>query len=64
VPGGRRGSLGPDSSPSIARPSPALDAPRGGLRVGLPVEVTFERVDERLVLPRFRVCAEGYFPNR
>jgi hypothetical protein len=32
-------------------------APESGLRIGLPVEVTFERVDDRLVLPRFRVCA-------
>ena len=30
------------------------DVPPGGLRVGLPVEVTFERVDERLTLPVFR----------
>lgn len=29
------------------------------LRVGLAVEVTFERVDERLTLPRFRVIEEG-----
>ena len=30
------------------------EVPPGGLRVGLPVEVTFERVDERLTLPIFR----------
>src|SRR5439155_403202 len=33
------------------------DAPPGGLRVGLAVEVTFERVDERLTLPIFRCRA-------
>ena len=33
------------------------DLPPGGLRVGLPVEVTFERVDERLTLPIFRCTA-------
>jgi uncharacterized OB-fold protein len=32
------------------------DLPPGGLRAGLPVEVTFERVDDRLTLPIFR-CA-------
>ena len=31
--------------------------PPGGLRVGLPVEVTFERIDERLTLPIFRCTA-------
>ena len=30
------------------------DRPPGGLRVGLPVEVTFERIDEHLTLPVFR----------
>jgi uncharacterized OB-fold protein len=30
------------------------DVPAGGLRIGLPVEVTFERVDERVTLPMFR----------
>jgi uncharacterized protein len=34
------------------------DVPAGGLRVGMPVEVTFERVNERLVLPAFRCVAE------
>ena len=33
------------------------DVPPGGLHVGLPVEVTFERVDERLTLPIFRCTA-------
>jgi len=30
------------------------DRPPGGLRVGLPVEVVFEHIDERLTLPLFR----------
>jgi uncharacterized OB-fold protein len=30
------------------------DVPAGGLRLGMPVEVTFEPVTERLVLPAFR----------
>jgi len=30
------------------------DRPPGGLRVGLPVEVTFERIDAHLTLPVFR----------
>lgn len=30
------------------------DAPASGLRAGMPVEVAFERVDERLTLPVFR----------
>ena len=33
------------------------DSPPGGLRVGLSVEVTFERVDEHLTLPIFRCTA-------
>ncbi len=33
------------------------DSPPGGLRVGLSVEVTFERIDERLTLPIFRCTA-------
>ena len=30
------------------------DLPPGGPRLGLPVEVTFERIDERVTLPMFR----------
>jgi len=30
------------------------EVPAGGPRLGMPVEVTFERVDDRLVLPAFR----------
>ena len=30
------------------------EVPPGGPRLGLPVEVTFERVDDRLTLPMFR----------
>jgi len=30
------------------------DLPPGGRRLGLPVEVTFERIDERVTLPMFR----------
>ena len=33
------------------------DVPPAGLRVGLPVEVAFERIDERLALPIFRCTA-------
>jgi hypothetical protein len=33
------------------------DVPPGGLRVGMPVEVVFERVDDRLTLPAFRCVA-------
>ncbi|MGH7823403.1 MAG: OB-fold domain-containing protein, partial [Candidatus Binatia bacterium] len=41
------------------------DPPAGGLRVGLPVEVAFERVSDRLTLPRFRVSERNaYFPKR
>jgi uncharacterized protein len=35
------------------------DAPASGLRVGLPVEVSFERVTDRIVLPVFRCRATG-----
>lgn len=35
-----------------------LDAPRGvPLRLGLPLEVFFEKVDDRLTVPRFRAAA-------
>ena len=35
------------------------EVPPGGPRVGLPVEVTFESVNERLTLPMFRCVAGG-----
>jgi hypothetical protein len=34
------------------------DCPRESLRIGLPVEVVFERIDEDIVLPKFRPRAE------
>jgi len=42
--------------PAVRLATILADVPESGLRIGLPVEVAFERVDERLVLPRFRVC--------
>jgi uncharacterized OB-fold protein len=35
------------------------DVPANGLRVGLPVEVAFERVSERVTLPVFRCVQRG-----
>jgi uncharacterized OB-fold protein len=32
-----------------------LDEPADAVRIGAPVEVFFERVDEELALPRFRL---------
>jgi uncharacterized protein len=46
---------------SAVRLAAWLEAPdASALRIGAPVEVFFARVDDRLVLPRWRL----YFPNR
>jgi len=44
-----------DEDPAV-RLATWLETPAVPLALGLPVEVFFERIDERLVLPRFRVA--------
>ena len=39
--------------------SNVVDCPVERLRVGLPVEVVFERIDDEVTLPRFRPRASG-----
>lgn len=36
------------------------DVPAGGFRIGLPLEVMFERVTDRVTLPVFRCLPEGW----
>ena len=43
-----------EEDPRVRLASFLADPPPGGPRLGLPVEVTFERIDERVTLPMFR----------
>jgi uncharacterized OB-fold protein len=43
-----------DEDPRVRLATMLRDVPPRGPRIGMPVEVTFERVDDRLVLPAFR----------
>ena len=43
-----------DDDPRVRLATFLADVPAGGLRVGLPVEVVFEPVNERITLPVFR----------
>src|SRR5437773_89391 len=52
--GGARDSPPAPSRSRLAGRGALLGGLPGGPRLGMPVEVTFERVDDRLVLPAFR----------
>ena len=43
-----------EEDPSLRLATLLVDVDRSALRLGLPLEVLFEKVDERLTLPRFR----------
>lgn len=43
-----------DEDPRVRLATFLREVPPEGPRIGMPVEVTFERVDDRLVLPAFR----------
>jgi uncharacterized OB-fold protein len=47
-----------DEDPRLRVATMLRDVPAGGPRIGMPVEVTFERVDDRLIVPAFR-CVAG-----
>jgi uncharacterized protein len=43
-----------EEDPRVRLATYLRDVPGGGPNLGMPVEVTFERVDDRIVLPAFR----------
>ena len=43
-----------EDDPRVRLATFLADVPAGGLRIGLPVAVTFERVNDRITLPVFR----------
>ncbi len=43
-----------EEDPSLRLAAQLIDVDRSALRLGLPLEVVFEKIDDRLTLPRFR----------